>query len=116
LGNGSWGNFEDDELAGGFFHGFMRNHLPLFQLPDGKPADFSDDALLGALVRADMLKQFGGGEQRRKSVDDLAPHLLALLRPSRVDKSGKPVPQAGVAFEGGLMVRFLRNEKRETHE
>jgi CRISPR-associated protein Cmr2 len=111
LAKGNWGTREDSGLSGGFFHGLKQNCQPLFTGADGKASDFSNDDMLRSLVIAQMVNQFGGGEERRKAATAMIDPVMAVLRPYKRDE-GIPKEAAGVAFDGGLIVRFLRNERR----
>jgi CRISPR-associated protein Cmr2 len=108
----SWGPKENAGLSGSFFHGLAQTYQPLFTGTDGETTDFSDNDVLKSLVIAQMVNQFGGGKERREVAAGMIEPVMAVLRPCRRDKSGTPVEAEGVAFDGGLAVRFLRSQRR----
>ena len=111
LARDDWGTQEDAGLSGGFFHGLRQNCEPLFTGADGKPGDFENEDMLESLVKAEMVNQFGGGAKRREAAGKLIGPVMAVLRPGKRNSASGTAP--GAAFDGGLIVRFLRNERRE---
>jgi CRISPR-associated protein Cmr2 len=108
LAKDSWGTRQDEGLSAGFFHGLQQSFSPLFQNSEGGVADFSSADLLESLVKAEMLRQFGGN----RADEDILKQVMAILRPTKRDGDGVREQAEGVAFGGGLVVRFLRNERR----
>lgn len=110
----------DPLLSGGFFHGLRDRYLAI--LPGdtaGMRGNIKTDALLQddgqllkALIGADLRRQFGINVY--KDIDDAkaVDAVYRILRPDRREKDGNPKPQKSVAFDGGLIVRFLAMERR----
>ena len=111
-------------LSGSFLHGLRDRYLAI--MPGEHETRFGNidsDALLQedgdlfrALIGADLRRQFGSGMYRRLEEAPPVDEVCRILRPLKRCDSGSPVVQDHVAFDGGLIVRFLAMESRQNDE
>ncbi|MBB4302846.1 CRISPR-associated protein Cmr2 [Rhodobium orientis] len=110
----------DALLSGGFFHGLRDRYLSIMPGEiERKQGEVATDALLRdggallkALIGADLRRQFGSNVY--KDIDDAVAvdAVYRILRPECRDENGDPELQKTVAFDGGMIVRFLAMERR----
>jgi CRISPR-associated protein Cmr2 len=105
------GTSGDAGLSGGFFHTLRQNYLPLFMDAGNHATEFVGDDILRSILIAEIKKQFGGEFKSQQKAGALADEALLILRPKTGHEKGGG-KQQGVAFDGGLIVRFLSTEGR----
>ncbi len=120
-------NKADATVSGGFFHGLRDHYLDLFapriataeavesDAAKSFEADMlGDPSLLTALIKADLKRQFGSKTFDEAALEMTTGDALKILRPNCRDKNGDIRHQLGIAFDGGLVVRFLAAEQRRS--